>query len=67
MTTKTNNTTTVAQSTNLQEIADRQTRNDAIVAGLVVSVAVNAFILTGWVALRVTSQFDEQVATLLFS
>lgn len=67
MTTNTNNTTPQEAETCQAVEADRQTRRDALYATLAVSLVVNAFILTGWLALRVTSQFDGQVASLLFS
>jgi hypothetical protein len=36
-------------------------------AVLVVSVVANLFIFTAWVAMQVTSQFDTQIASLLFT
>lgn len=33
---------------------------------LVVSLLANAFILVGWLAIRLTTQYDLQVATFLF-
>jgi 2-C-methyl-D-erythritol 4-phosphate cytidylyltransferase len=36
-------------------------------AALVVSVAINIAVLTGWLAIKVTTQYDLQVAQFLFS
>jgi len=36
-------------------------------AVLIVSVIANLFILTGWIALQVTTQYDTQIANLLFN
>jgi len=36
-------------------------------AALVVSVAINVAVLTGWLAINVTTQYDLQVAQFLFS
>jgi len=33
---------------------------------LVVSLLANAFVLVGWLAIRLTTQYDLQVATFLF-
>jgi hypothetical protein len=42
------------------------TLDDFKSALLMVSLTINAFILVGWIALQVTTQYDLQVATLLF-
>lgn len=67
MTAKTKNISLNQTEESLAIEAERQTRRDALNATLIVSIAINAFILTGWLALRVTSQFDDQVASLLFN
>lgn len=36
-------------------------------AVLIVSVVTNLFILTAWIALQVTTQFDSQIAAFLFN
>lgn len=36
-------------------------------AVLIVSVVANLFILTAWIAMQVTTQFDSQIAVLLFN
>ncbi len=43
-----------------------QTDMDFRNALLIVSVAVNVIVLISWLALKVTSQFDYQVASFLF-
>ncbi len=48
------------------EVIPNQTDNDFKNAVLIVSLAVNAFVLIAWVTLKVTSQFDYQVANFLF-
>lgn len=48
-------------------IAISQVNKDAVVALLIVSLVINLFILTAWVTLQVTSVYDTQVATFLFS
>jgi hypothetical protein len=44
-----------------------QTHHDTVLALLIVSVLINLFILTGWVALQVTTVYDFEVASFLFS
>ena len=34
--------------------------------GLIVSLTLNLVVLTGWIALQVTSRYDESVARALF-
>jgi len=34
---------------------------------LVVSITANLFVLTAWIALQVTTQFDGQVSSFLFT
>lgn len=36
-------------------------------AALLVSVTINVAFFVGWLALQVTTQYDEQIAYLLFS
>lgn len=40
--------------------------NDLKHSVLIVSLAVNAFLFIGWIALQVTSQYDAQLAQFLF-
>lgn len=44
-----------------------QVNRDAMTAVLIVSLMINLFVLTGWVALQVTTAFDPQVAAFLFT
>lgn len=34
---------------------------------LIVSVAANLFVMTAWIALQVTSQYDSQISSFLFT
>jgi hypothetical protein len=43
-----------------------QVNEDFKHALLIVSLLANAFVLIGWVALQVTSQYDYQVSLFLF-
>lgn len=36
-------------------------------AALVVSVTINAAVFVGWLAIQLTTQYDQQVAQLLFT
>lgn len=40
---------------------------DLMISVLIVSLAVNLFVLIGWVALKVTSAYDSEVAAFLFT
>ena len=40
---------------------------DLKTAVLVVSVVANLFVFTAWIALQVTTQYDSQIASFLFS
>lgn len=41
--------------------------DDLKTAALVVSLAVNVAVFTGWLAIKITTQYDLQVAQFLFS
>lgn len=41
--------------------------DDLKTAALVVSLAINVAVFTGWLALKITTQYDLQVAQFLFS
>ena len=43
------------------------TNRDVMTALLVVSLTINLFILIGWITLQVTSVYDSQVASFLFT
>jgi hypothetical protein len=47
--------------------ATAQTSRDATTALLIVSLTINLFILISWVTLQVTSAYDAQVASFLFT
>ena len=68
-TTMTSNTNTQTQEVQLQErlLTATPLAHDVKNAVLIVSVVVNLVILTTWIAIQVTSQFDNQLASLLFS
>ena len=42
------------------------THMDLVFSIMIVSLAVNLFVLIGWIALQVTDAYDEQVAIFLF-
>lgn len=65
MTQKTN---TILQTEATENVMSASTMSqDLKSAVLIVSVIVNLFIFTAWVALQVTTQFDTQIASLLFT
>ncbi len=41
--------------------------DDLKTAALVVSLAINVAVFTGWLAIKITTQYDLQVAQFLFS
>ena len=41
--------------------------DDLKTAALVVSLAINVAVFTGWLAVKITTQYDLQVAQFLFS
>ena len=65
MTQKTN---TILQTEATETVMSTSTMSqDLKSAVLIVSVVVNLFIFTTWVALQVPTQFDTQIASLLFT
>ena len=44
-----------------------QTNRDMVTALLIVSLLINLFVLIGWIALQVTTAYDTQVASFLFT
>lgn len=48
-------------------IANQYVSQDLKNSILIVSIVVNLFILTTWIALQVTTQFDSQLANFLFN
>lgn len=63
---KTKKTNKIAESETLTLNA-AQLNKDATVSVLIVSLAINMFVLIGWVTLQVTSVYDAQVASFLFT
>jgi hypothetical protein len=41
--------------------------DDFKTAALLVSVTINVAVFIGWLAIKITTKYDEQVATFLFS
>jgi hypothetical protein len=48
-------------------IANQYVSQDLKHSILIVSVVANLFVLTAWIALQVTAQFDSQLANFLFN
>jgi len=67
----TKNTTKKEQIEAVMELArpipSSQMSQDLKTAVLIVSVVVNLFVLTTWIALQVTTQYDGQIASFLFT
>jgi hypothetical protein len=61
--------TTKEQQQTVQEITMPSSRlsQDLKNSVLVVSVVANLFVLTAWIALQVTTQYDTQLASFLFT
>lgn len=51
----------------IQALPASQLSQDLKNAVLIVSIVTNLFILTTWIALQVTTQYDTQLAILLFN
>jgi len=66
MTQKTN-TSTPNPSLQEQLLVASPLSHDVRTAVLIVSVVANLIVLTTWIAIQVTSQYDTQLATLLFN
>ena len=54
---------TTVQTLNVNQYVSQDLRNSI----LIVSIVVNLVVLTTWIALQVTTQFDGEVAGLLFN
>lgn len=48
-------------------LADLKVNEDLKHAILIVSLVANLFILTAWITMQVTTQYDLQIASFLFS
>jgi len=40
---------------------------DLLLSAFIVSATINLFVLTAWVALQVTTMYDSQIASFLFT
>jgi hypothetical protein len=67
MTERTNTHNTVAEPINHSVIADLRLNQDLKHSILIVSVIVNLVVLTTWIALQVTNQYDMQITSMLFT
>lgn len=63
---KTNNSNT-NESANEPVFAELTMNEDLKHSILIVSVVVNLVVLTTWIALQVTTQYDAQIASMLFT
>jgi hypothetical protein len=64
---KTNTTKNESIEMAMEMVQTSNMSQDLKTAVLIVSVVANLFFFTGWVALQVTTQYDMQIATLLFN
>lgn len=65
---KTKNPTTRTTDTKIQkDVIYSQLSYDLKSSLLIVSVAANLFVMTAWIALQVTSQYDSQISSFLFT
>lgn len=60
---KTNNTPEISSEAVVTSHISHDLRNSV----LIVSVVMNVFVFTAWVALQVTSQYDASLAAFLFT
>lgn len=67
MTDKTNTNNTHSDATDQPALADMKMNQDLKHSILIVSLLVNMVVLTLWIALQVTTQYDGQVASFLFT
>jgi hypothetical protein len=66
--TKNTNTNTLEQQAPVEQLLlSTPVSRDLMTAVLIVSVVVNLIVLTTWIAIQVTSQYDTQLAALLFN
>lgn len=63
---KKNKTNSVVKELDAAIVA-QQINKDVVLAVLIVSLTINLFVLVGWVTLQVTSVYDTQVASFLFT
>ncbi|HMH70280.1 MAG TPA: hypothetical protein VK502_02685 [Candidatus Saccharimonadales bacterium] len=70
MTEKTKNTTkkqTVEAEENVAAVVTSHLSQDLKSSLLIVSLVANLAVLTAWIAIQVTSQYDSQLVSFLFS
>jgi len=67
MTQKANTNTTTEAVMNEQLLVASPLSHDVRTAVLIVSMVINLIVLTTWIAIQVTSQYDSQLVGLLFS
>lgn len=65
-------TNTAKKESNIESVAAEAVQvshmsQDLKTAVLIVSVVANLFIFTAWLALQVTTQYDNQIASFLFN
>jgi hypothetical protein len=65
-------TNTAKKESNIETVAMEAVQvshmsQDLKTAVLIVSVVANLFIFTAWLALQVTTQYDNQIASFLFN
>lgn len=61
------NTNTPSTDTSEQAVVNNRVSQDLKNSILIVSIVVNLIVLTSWIALQVTGQFDSQIASFLFT
>jgi hypothetical protein len=64
--TKTNKET-LEQPTVVSAVAGVKVSEDLKHSVLIVSIVANLFVLTAWILLQVTTQYDAQIASFLFT
>lgn len=67
MTKKTNINKNLSMAPETEVTASSSLAKDVKSSVLILSVLVNLYIFTAWVALQVTSRYDDQLASLLFN
>jgi hypothetical protein len=67
MTDKTNTNNIPTEETAHFAVADMHVNQDLKHSILIVSLVANLIIFTTWIALQVTTQYDTQIASLLFN
>jgi hypothetical protein len=63
---KTNNSNSI-ETENVPVFAELKMNPDLKHSIMIVSLIANLVFLTGWIALQVTTQYDAQIASMLFT